>query len=64
MSSIRSATKEKAQSLLAQELRVKLTQPDFLALNAAIRGVFSPNPTLQAALKAASKVKRAGKAGF
>lgn len=56
---VRSAAKEKAQNLLEQELRVTLTQRDFLAFNAAINGVFSPNAALQGALKAASKVKRA-----
>ena len=56
---VRSAAKEKAQNLLEQELRVTLTQRDFLAFNAAINGVFSPNPALQDALKAATKVKRA-----
>ena len=56
---VRAAAKEKAQNLLEQELRVTLTQRDFLAFNAAINGVFSPNPALQDALKAAAKVKRA-----
>jgi uncharacterized protein (DUF1778 family) len=56
---VRSAAKEKAQTLLEQESRVTLTKRDFLAFNAAINGVFSPNPALQGALKVASKVKRA-----
>ena len=56
---VRSAAKEKAQTLLEQESRVTLTKRDFRAFNAAIAGVFSPNPALQSALKAASKVKRA-----
>jgi uncharacterized protein (DUF1778 family) len=56
---VRSAAKEKAQSLLEQESRVLLSKRDFLAINTAIGGAFSPNPALQAALKAASKVKRA-----
>ncbi len=56
---IRSAAKEKAQTLLEQESRVTLTKRDFLAFNTAINGVFSPNPALQAALKAAAMVKRA-----
>ena len=56
---VRSAAKEKAQQLLEQESRVTITQRDFLAFNAAINGVFSPNPAMQAALKAAAKVKRA-----
>jgi uncharacterized protein (DUF1778 family) len=56
---VRSAAKEKAQSLLEQEARIALTQRDFLAFNLAINGAFSPNPALQAALAAAAKVKRA-----
>jgi uncharacterized protein (DUF1778 family) len=56
---VRSAAKEKAQTLLEQESRVTFSKRDFLAFNAAIGGVFSPNPALKAALKAASKVKRA-----
>lgn len=56
---VRSAAKEKAQTLLDQESRVTLTKDDFLAFNAAINGAFSPNPALQGALAAAHKVKRA-----
>lgn len=56
---VRSAAKEKAQILLEQESRVSLSQRDFLALNAAIQGAFTPNPALQGALNAASRVKRA-----
>jgi len=56
---VRSAAKEKAQILLEQESRVRLTTRDFLAFNAAINGVFSPNPALKGALAAADKVKRA-----
>ncbi|QDL56315.1 DUF1778 domain-containing protein [Rhodoferax aquaticus] len=56
---VRSAAKEKAQILLEQESRVTLSKRDLLAFNAAIQGAFSPNPVLQSALKAASKVKRA-----
>lgn len=56
---VRSAAKEKAQTLLEQESRVTLSKRDFLAFNAAINGVFSPNPALQAALTVAAKVKRA-----
>lgn len=53
------AAKKKAQNLLEQESRVTLTKRDFLAFSAAINGAFSPNPAVQNALKAASKVKRA-----
>ncbi|MDP2367579.1 DUF1778 domain-containing protein [Rhodoferax sp.] len=56
---VRSAAKEKAQILLEQESRVTLSKRDFLAFNAAISGAFAPNPVLQGAIKAASKVKRA-----
>jgi uncharacterized protein (DUF1778 family) len=56
---VRSAAKEKAQTLLEQESRVMLTKRDFLAFNAALNGAFSPNPALQGALATASKVKRA-----
>lgn len=56
---VRIAAKEKAQSLLEQEARVTLSKRDFAAFNAAIGGAFAPNPALQRALKAASKVKRA-----
>ncbi len=56
---VRSAAKEKAQQLLEQESRVTISKRDFLAFNAAINGVFKPNPAMQAALKAAAKVKRA-----
>lgn len=56
---VRSAAKEKAQTLLEQESRVMLTKRDFLAFNAALNGAFNPNPALQGALVAASKVKRA-----
>ena len=56
---VRSAAKEKAQTLMEQESRVTLSKRDFAAFNAAINGAFSPNPALQGALTAASKVKRA-----
>ncbi len=56
---VRSAAKEKAQTLLEQESRVTLSKRDFLAFSAAINGAFAPNPALRGALKAASKVKRA-----
>lgn len=56
---VRSAAKEKAQTLLDQERRIMLSRRDFVAFNAAINGAFSPNPALQGALTAASKVKRA-----
>ena len=56
---VRSEAKEKAQIQLDQESRFTLSKRDFLAFNAAINDVFSPNPALQGALKAASKVKRA-----
>lgn len=56
---VRSAAKEKAQALLEQEARLELSRRDFLAFNEAIQGAFNPNPALQSALAAASKVRRA-----
>ena len=56
---VRSAAKEKAQTLLEQESRVTLSKRDFVAFNAAINSAFAPNPALRGALKAASRVKRA-----
>lgn len=56
---VRSAAKEKAQTLLEQESRVTLSKRDFLAFNAAINGAFAPNAALQGAINAAAKVKRA-----
>jgi len=56
---VRSAAKEKAQTLLDREARVTLSKRDFLAFNAAISGAFSPNSAMQKAMAAAGKVKRA-----
>lgn len=56
---VRSAAKEKAQTVLAQESRVALSQRDFLEFQTAITMAFAPNPLLQAALVATAKVKRA-----
>ena len=56
---VRSAAKEKAQTLLEQESRVTLSKRDFVAFNAAINSAFAPNPALRGALKTASRVKRA-----
>ena len=56
---VRSAAKEKAQTLLEQETRVSLSQRDFAAFQSAIQQAFKPNAALQGALKAAAKVKRA-----
>ena len=56
---VRSAAKEKAQTMLKQESRVTLSKRDFLAFNAAINCAFAPKPALAGALKAAAKVKRA-----
>ncbi|OGB32702.1 MAG: hypothetical protein A3F78_07790 [Burkholderiales bacterium RIFCSPLOWO2_12_FULL_61_40] len=56
---VRSAAKEKAQTLLEQESRVALSKRDFLAFNTAINGAFAPNVALQEAINAAAKVKRA-----
>jgi uncharacterized protein (DUF1778 family) len=56
---VRSATKEKAQSLLDQESRVTLSERDFAAFNTAIVGAFTPNNALQKALASVAKVPRA-----
>ena len=56
---VRSAAKEKAQSILDQESRVTLSQRDFAAFNTAIAGAFAPNAALQKALASAAKVPRA-----
>ena len=56
---VRSAAKEKAQTLLEQESRVELSQRDFAEFQTAIATAFTPNLALQKAIKAASKVKRA-----
>ena len=56
---VRSAAKEKALTVLAQESHLLLSKRDFLAFNVAINSAFASNPALQDALKAASKVKSA-----
>jgi uncharacterized protein (DUF1778 family) len=56
---VRSAAKEKAQTLLEQETRVQMSKKDFAAFHTAIQGAFAPNAALQKALEAAAKVKRA-----
>lgn len=56
---VRNAAKEKARIFLEQESCVTLSKRDFLAFNEAVNGAFAPNPTLQAALKAAGHVERA-----
>ena len=56
---VRSAAKEKAQTMLEQESRVTLSTRDFLAFNTAINGAFAPTAALAGALKATAKVKRA-----
>lgn len=56
---VRNAGKEKAQALLAQESRVRLSKRDFVAFHGAVSGAFKPNPALQNALTNAAKVKPA-----
>jgi len=56
---VRSAAKEKAQTLLEQESRISLSKRDFEDFQTAIAGAFTPNAALQKAIKATSKVKRA-----
>lgn len=55
---VRAAAKEKAQALIEQETRLKLSQRDFHALNAAIDQAFAPNKALQESLKTARKTVR------
>ena len=56
---LRSAAKEKAQSLMELPSRVTLSQDDFAAINTAIAGAFTPNVALQKALASGAKVPRA-----
>jgi uncharacterized protein (DUF1778 family) len=56
---VRNAAMEKARLLLEQESCVTFSKRDFLAFNAAINCAFAPNFTLQEALKAVGRVKRA-----
>ena len=56
---VRSAAKEKAQTLLEQQSRVMLTRRDLAEFQAAIDGAFAPNAALQKALNRTTQVKRA-----
>jgi uncharacterized protein (DUF1778 family) len=56
---VRSAAKEKAQTLLELESRVALSERDFAKFQTAIAGAFTPNVALQKAIEVAGKVKRA-----
>ena len=57
---VRSAAKEKAQTLLERESRVTLTQNDFAAFTRALDSAFNPNRALKQALGLARrKVRRA-----
>jgi uncharacterized protein (DUF1778 family) len=56
---VRSAAKEKAQTLVDQEARIVLSKQDMLNFHQAVQAAFQPNPALQKALRAAAKVKRA-----
>ena len=57
---VRSAAKEKAQSLLERESRLALSQRDFSAFARALDRAFKPNPALKRALsQARRKVRRA-----
>lgn len=55
---VRSAAKEKAQSLLEQASRVALSQRDFAVFNAAIAGAFAPNVALQRVFASMANVPR------
>jgi uncharacterized protein (DUF1778 family) len=54
---VRSAAKEKAQTMLEQESRVTLSKRDFLAFNTAINGAFAPNAALAGPLPCLSTRK-------
>lgn len=57
---VRAAAREKAQSLLEREARIRLSQHDFTAFVAALDTAFSPNPALEDALaRIRRKVRRA-----
>ena len=56
---VRMAAKEKAQTLLEQEARITLSRRDFAEFQTAIAAAFAPNASLQKAMAAAAKVKRA-----
>lgn len=56
---VRMAAKEKALALIDSESRVTLSQRDFAAFTAALNQTFAPNPAMQNALEAATRVKRA-----
>lgn len=55
---VRSAAKEKARELLAQETQVTMTSQDFQAFTAALNSAFMPNTALQNAINLAHQVKR------
>lgn len=55
---VRSAAKEKARQLLAQETQVTMTSQDFQAFTAALNSAFMPNTALQNAINLAHQVKR------
>lgn len=56
---VRSAAKEKATALLAQETRVTFSERDFQAFAKALNKPFAPNAAMKKALTTAGKVKRA-----
>ena len=56
---VRTAVKEKAAALLAQEGKVQMSQRDFAQFSNAIEDAFKPNKALKGALAAAAQIKRA-----
>lgn len=56
---VRTAAKEKAQELIERESRITMSAKDFKGFTHALNGAFTPNTTLQNAMKAARNVKRA-----
>ena len=52
---VRAAAKEKARTLLEQEVRVGMSTRDFAQFSAALGQTFTPNPALKEALKSARR---------
>jgi uncharacterized protein (DUF1778 family) len=55
---VRTAAKEKARDLLANESRITMSNRDFQAFTTALNDAFAPNAALQNALEQARKIKR------
>jgi len=55
---VRAAAKEKARSLIDQEVRLTLSRQDFDAFNKALDAAFAPNKPMQEALDTAGQTVR------